>query len=33
MHAQISRKTGYATGVRLQLLDNGITEMVSIVTP
>jgi len=33
MHAQILRKTGYATGVRLEHLDNAITEMVSIVIP
>lgn len=33
MHAQISRKTGYATGVRFEHLDNGITEMVSTAIP
>ena len=31
MHAQILRKTGYATGVRLQYHNNGINEIVSIV--
>jgi hypothetical protein len=31
MHAQISRKTGYATDVRLEHLENGISELVSIV--